>query len=213
VEDRPLGAAEIPNLGPPSTPRPAASVVLLRRGGKHSERCLEVLLLQRTEAASFMPGLWVFPGGALDPADGEGEDGYRACAVRELAEEASIQLPPEEELVPFCRWITPEPMATRFDARFYLALAPAHTPPRPDGAEMTAAAWYAPGDALAAHIAGDLAISFPTLTQLQMLKPFRTSEEALAAHRGRPIEPVLPKVIGDADGRRVVLPDDPDYPA
>jgi 8-oxo-dGTP pyrophosphatase MutT (NUDIX family) len=164
--------------------------------------------------AKFMPGLWVFPGGALDPQDGRGADGLRACAIRELAEEASIQLQPDEELVPFCRWITPEAIATRFDAHFFLALAPAHTPPKPDGVEMTAAAWYAPVDALAAHAAGDLPISFPTLTQLQMLEPFRTSEEVLKAHRGRPLEATRPKVIGDdGGGRRVVLPNDPDYPA
>jgi 8-oxo-dGTP pyrophosphatase MutT (NUDIX family) len=188
-------------------------VVLLRRGGKHAERSLEVLLLQRTQEARFMPGVWVFPGGSLDPGDGDGEEGHRACAIRELAEEASIVLDPGEELVPFCRWITPEVIATRFDARFFLALAPAHTPPKPDGVEMTAAAWYAPGDALAAHAAGDLPISFPTLTQLQMLQHFRTSEEALEAHRGRPMEATLPKVIGDGQERRVVLPNDPDYPA
>jgi 8-oxo-dGTP pyrophosphatase MutT (NUDIX family) len=212
VEDRPLGPAEAPNHGSPSVPRLAASVVLLRRGGKHAERSLEVLLLQRTQDARFMPGLWVFPGGALDPGDGEGEDGHRACAIRELEEEASIQLAPDEELVPFCRWITPESIATRFDARFFLALAPAHTPPKPDGLEMTAAAWYAPADALAAHAAGDLPIAFPTLTQLQMLKPFRTSEEALAAHRGRPMEATLPKVIGEGEERHIALPGDPDYP-
>ena len=56
----------MPNFGPPSTPRPAASIVLLRRGGKHSERALELLLLKRSEEAKFMPGVWVFPGGSLD---------------------------------------------------------------------------------------------------------------------------------------------------
>jgi hypothetical protein len=35
----------MPNFGTPSTPRPAASIVLLRRGGKHSQRALEVLML------------------------------------------------------------------------------------------------------------------------------------------------------------------------
>ena len=59
------GPAERPNLGEPSTPRPAASVVLLRGGGRHSDRGLEVLLLKRTEEAKFMPGVWVFPGGAV----------------------------------------------------------------------------------------------------------------------------------------------------
>ena len=77
-----------------------------------------------------MPGVWVFPGGGVDPADGDGEAGYRACAVRELAEEASIELPADEELVLFSRWITPEVISRRFDAWFFLALAPAHTPPK-----------------------------------------------------------------------------------
>ena len=210
--ERVRGPAEQPNFGEPSTPRPAASIVLLRRGGKHSQRALEVLLLKRSDEAKFMPGLWVFPGGAVDPADGEGEDGYRACAMRELAEEASIELPAGEELVPFSRWITPEIVATRFDAWFYLALAPAHAPPQPDGVEMTAAGWFTPADALAANEAGELPLAFPTLSQLHTLQSFRTSEEALAHHRGTVMEPILPKVIGDGDGHRVVLPGDPDYP-
>ena len=84
-----------PTSGTPSEPRPAASVVLLRRGGKHGDRELEVLLLKRSEEAKFMPNVWVFPGGAVDPGDGEDEAGYRACAVRELAEEAAIELPAE----------------------------------------------------------------------------------------------------------------------
>ena len=70
--ERQRGPAEAPNHGTPATPRPAASVVLLRRGGKHAQRALEVLLLKRTEKAAFMPGAWVFPGGSVDPADGEG---------------------------------------------------------------------------------------------------------------------------------------------
>jgi 8-oxo-dGTP pyrophosphatase MutT (NUDIX family) len=211
MSERVRGPGERLNLGEPSTPRPAASIVLLRRGGRHGQRALEVLLLQRTEQAKFMPGLWVFPGGALDPADGEGEAGYRACAVRELAEEATIELPAEEELVPFCRWITPEFVSTRFDAWFYLALAPAHTPPQPDGVEMTAAAWHRPADALAAHEAGELPLAFPTRSQLRMLLPYRTSDEAIAAHRGRGVEPVQPKIVGEGAERRIVLPGEPDY--
>src|SRR5262245_33601968 len=136
MDERRRGPAEQPNLGAPSTPRPAAGIVLLRRGGKHSERALEVLMLKRTEEARFMPGLWVFPGGSVDLADGEGEAGHRACAMRELAEEAAIELPAGEELVLFSRWITPEVISTRFDAWFFLALAPAHTPPQPDGVEI-----------------------------------------------------------------------------
>jgi 8-oxo-dGTP pyrophosphatase MutT (NUDIX family) len=213
MEERRRGPAEMPNLGPPSTPRPAASVVLLRRGAKHSDRALELLLLRRSEEAKFMPGVWVFPGGAVDPDDGEGESGHRACALRELEEEAGIELAAGEELVLFSRWITPEAIATRFDAWFFLALAPAHTPPVPDGVETTEARWFQPADALAAQAAGELTLAFPTLSQLRSLLPYPTAEEALSAHRGRPVEAILPKVIGDRDEHRVVMPGDPDYPA
>jgi 8-oxo-dGTP pyrophosphatase MutT (NUDIX family) len=188
-------------------------VVLLRRGGKHRDRALEVLLLKRTEEAKFMPGVWVFPGGGVDAEDGEGEAGYRACAVRELEEEAGIALPGGEELVLFSRWITPEVVSRRFDAWFFLALAPAHTPPEPDGVETTEARWFEPRAALEANEAGDLPLAFPTISQLKALRPHSTADEALEAHRGHEVEPILPKVIGTPEDHRVVLPGDPDYPA
>jgi 8-oxo-dGTP pyrophosphatase MutT (NUDIX family) len=211
-EERVRGPAEQPNFGEPAIPRPSASVVLLRRGGKHDDRALEVLLLKRTEKAKFMPGVWVFPGGGLDVADGEGEAGHRACAVRELHEEAGIELADEEELVLFSRWITPEVISRRFDAWFFLALAPAHTPPKPDGVETVEARWFEPSAALEAQADGELVLAFPTINQLKSLCEFHTSEEALAAHRNRTVEPILPKVIGTRQEHRVVLPGDPDYP-
>jgi 8-oxo-dGTP pyrophosphatase MutT (NUDIX family) len=202
----------MPNFGPPSMPRPAASIVLLRRGGKHSQRSLEVLLLKRSEEARFMPGVWVFPGGSVDECDGADEAGLRACALRELSEEAGIELEAGEELVPFTRWITPELIATRFDAWFFLALAPAHTPPQPDGVETTEARWFRPAEALEAQEAGELVLSFPTRTQLGWLAEFRTSDEALAAYRERTVEPILPKIVEDGAEPRVVLPGEPGYP-
>ncbi len=178
----------------------------------HGDRALEVLLLKRTKSAKFMPGVWVFPGGGVDLEDGEGEAGHRACAVRELEEEAGIALPEEEELVLFSRWITPEVVSRRFDAWFFLAPAPAHAPPKPDGVETVDAGWFAPGAALEAQAAGELALAFPTIKQLETLLPFRTSSEAIEAHRDRQVEPILPKIVGTHDDHRVVLPGDPDYP-
>lgn len=172
-----------------------------------------MLLLKRTEKARFMPGVWVFPGGGVDAEDGVDEARFKACAVRELEEEAGIALGPEEELVLFSRWITPEVVSRRFDAWFFLALAPAHSPPEPDGVETVDAGWFEPEAALKAQAAGGLTLAFPTIKQLEALLPFRTSAEAIEAHRGRTVEPILPKVIGSADEHRVVLPGDPDYPA
>ncbi|MFT3866057.1 MAG: NUDIX hydrolase [Solirubrobacterales bacterium] len=190
----------------PAVPRPAASIVLLRRGGKHGQRALEVLLLQRTTEASFFPGAWVFPGGSVEPEDGEGPDGFRACAVRELGEEAGISLDAEEELIPFCRWITPEAVSKRFDAWFFLALAPAHTPPRIDGGEIVDARWFEPAAALAGADGGELSLAFPTRVQLGWLAEHATSHDALAAYRGRSVEPLQPEVIGEGAKTRIVIP-------
>jgi 8-oxo-dGTP pyrophosphatase MutT (NUDIX family) len=212
AEERRRGPAEMPNFGPPSDPRKAASVVLLRRGGKHAQRALEVLLLKRSAEARFMPSVWVFPGGSVDPADGEGEAGCRACAVRELGEEAGIELPPEEELILFSRWITPEVVSTRFDARFYLALAPAHTPPEPDGVETVEARWFEPRAALEAADRGEIVLAFPTITQLGKLAEHPTSDAAIATYRDGVVEPILPVVVGTREDARVLLPDDPEYP-
>ena len=208
----------------PTTPRPAASLILLRRGGKHSQRGVEVLLVRRSPEASFMPGVWVFPGGVVEvdeavaqevqaqagAADGE-ELAHRACAVRELHEEAGIELAADAQLLPWSRWITPELVPVRFDTRFYVALAPAHSPPRPDGAETTEAAWISPRQALEGHAAGELSLVFPTIQHLESLLPYSSAEEVLAAAGERRIEPILPRVVGEGKEQRVVLPGEPGY--
>jgi 8-oxo-dGTP pyrophosphatase MutT (NUDIX family) len=182
-------------------------VILLRRGGNHTERGLEILLVQRNPEARFMPGVWVFPGGAVESADGEGEAAHRSAAVRELAEEAAIEVP-ADELVAYSRWITPRVVPIRFDTRFYLALAPAHSPPRPDGSETVDAGWFAPPEALERHHAGELPLVFPTIKHLESLVDFASAAEALEAARRREVKPVEPRVEGEGDERRIVLPDE-----
>lgn len=46
-------------------PRDAASLIVLRGKG----RDLELLAGRRPKTVKFMPGVWVFPGGAIDPED------------------------------------------------------------------------------------------------------------------------------------------------
>jgi 8-oxo-dGTP pyrophosphatase MutT (NUDIX family) len=182
-------------------------VILLRRGGKHVERGLQVLLVQRHPEARFMPGVWVFPGGAVDPGDGDGEAAHRAAAVRELAEESGVEIA-ADELVAYSRWITPKVVPIRFDTRFYLALAPAHSPPRPDGSETVDAGWFEPQAALDSHRAGELPLVFPTIKHLESLVGYPNAAEALDAARRREVKPVEPEVIGEGDERRIVLPEE-----
>ena len=55
-------------------PRAAATTLVVRDGPTG----LEVLMVRRSMQASFMPGAYVFPGGAVDPADGS-EQSERQC--------------------------------------------------------------------------------------------------------------------------------------
>jgi 8-oxo-dGTP pyrophosphatase MutT (NUDIX family) len=187
-------------------PRQAASLILLRDSGDGAE----VLLVQRNPAQRFMSGAWVFPGGAVHP--GEDAD-HAAAAVRELEEEAGIDLPASTELVPFSRWITPEAEGAtiRFDTWFYAASAPDGAEARPDGSECVDARWLTPAGALAAHAEDELALVFPTIKHLEQLAETRTVEETLAAARARPVEPVLPKVAVLDGIPQVLLPGEPGY--
>src|SRR5919204_4352048 len=160
----------------PSQPRPAATLILVRHGPRHGQQGLEALMVRRNPGARFMPDVWVFPGGAVTESDRVGavaEDGeesaHRACARRELAEEAGIELRPEARLWPWSRWITPEAVPMRFDTRFYLALAPPHAWPEPDGAEVVDACWIAPAAALARSRDGGFELAFPTIKHLEEL--------------------------------------------
>ena len=59
-----MTGADVAREGP-AAPRDAASLVLVRRDGPEPR----VLMGQRGAAARFMPSKFVFPGGAVDPAD------------------------------------------------------------------------------------------------------------------------------------------------
>jgi 8-oxo-dGTP pyrophosphatase MutT (NUDIX family) len=167
---------------------------------------LELLMVRRTPAARFMAGHWVFPGGAVDAADGEGQAGLLAAAVREVREETGIEL--DTELVPFARWITPAQSPIRFDTWFYLATAPAGVEARVDGVEIVESRWLTPADALAVAASGELELALPTHKQLELLSLFASPDDALAHARllVEQIKPIEPWIEGTGDDARVVLP-------
>lgn len=185
----------------PVTPRPAATILLLRKGGHHADEGLEVLMVQRSTEASFMPGVWVFPGGMIEPGESATE-----CAARELAEETGIELGSDAELVGWSRWITPEIVPVRFDTYFFVALAGPHATPEADGGEVTDAAWLAPRAALDSHAAGELDLVFPTIKTLETLLEHETADAVIEAARGHDLEPVLPRVTGTRADHRILLP-------
>jgi 8-oxo-dGTP pyrophosphatase MutT (NUDIX family) len=204
--DRPA-PGEVVHTGTPTVPRQAASVIVLRGG----EEALEVLLLRRNPAARFMGGAWVFPGGAVDAHEGEGDAAHRAAAVREVREEAGLELPDPAALVKFSRWITPPEIRIRFDTHFFLAPAPPGQEARADGEEMVDLGWHTPAGALAAHAGGELDLVFPTIRQLEQLAGFASADAALSWATGREIVAVEPRVRITGETARVVLPGEPGY--
>jgi 8-oxo-dGTP pyrophosphatase MutT (NUDIX family) len=186
------------NEGEPTEPRQAATVIVLRGGAER----LEVLLVQRTPKARFMGGAWVFPGGAVDAAEG-----HRAAAVREVREEAGIALPDPDALIPFARWITPPEVSIRFDTWFFLAAAPPGQEAEPDRQEIVDARWFEPARALQGAEAGELLMVFPTIKTLERLARFDSAGALLEWAAGRAVEPVEPRVergrivLDDADER------------
>jgi len=201
------GPGEELNTGEVTTPRLATSVIVLRG----EDAGLEVLLVQRNPASRFMGGAWVFPGGAVDAADGEGEAALRAAGVREVAEEAGIALADADALVPFSRWITPKVVKIRFDTWFYLAPVPAETAPRIDGGECVGWRWSTPQAALDAHAADELLLVFPTIKHLEQLAGFPHANALVAHAREQRVEPVEPRVVLEGEVARVLLPGDPGY--
>ena len=188
-----------PSEKKPAEPRPAATIILLRDGDQGIETCL----VRRNLEARFMPGVWVFPGGAVDEADGadrDSEEAHRQCAVRELVEEAGVRVDPES-LVPYSRWITPKLVPIRFDTRFYLADHIDDTTPEVDGEEVIDWAWLEPEVALERHTAGEIELVFPTIKHLESLIGFASVGEAMEAARKTEVRPVEPTIELTDDGK------------
>jgi 8-oxo-dGTP pyrophosphatase MutT (NUDIX family) len=212
-QDEQPGPGETYNPGEPTPPRQAASVILLRglNGDSDDQRELEVLLVKRTPKARFMGGVWVFPGGAVDAHEGDGDGAHRAAALRELREEAGIALADAEELIKFSRWITPAEVQIRFDTHFFLAPLPAGQEPVIDGEECVDLGWFTPARALDAYRSGQISLVFPTIKHLEQLREFPSARALLDYARGCDVQPVQPRVILEGEVARIVLPGEPGY--
>ncbi len=133
----------------PAEPKPAATLILFDASAAPPR----LLMGRRPAGMAFMPNVWVFPGGAVEPQDaqaeaedpldardeallrlkaptlaaaGYGPDALAACALREAAEETGLTLRRRRAPLRFVfRAITPPHYKRRYDARFFLAPADA----------------------------------------------------------------------------------------
>jgi 8-oxo-dGTP pyrophosphatase MutT (NUDIX family) len=174
--------------------RRAASLI----AGRDGDAGLELLVVERSAGSRFLPGYVAFPGGSVDEEDealaaawwdAPGEAG-RACALRELAEEAGLDLaedpvggggaPGPERLVEIAHWVAPEQVPVRFDARYY-AIGLSHgIEPVPDGAEIAATWWASPASLLEGWRAKERRLYWPTYFTMLHLARCRSVAELLA---------------------------------
>lgn len=136
-------------------PRHAASLILLRGTGPKAE----VLMGKRPRKSRFAPDVFVFPGGAVDPADrerprslspvcaglthapGRLAGALARAAVRETFEETGLILPDNAPLTLAARAITPTNSPVRFHARFFRADADHLTGSLSDSDELSELSW------------------------------------------------------------------------
>lgn len=187
-------------MSPSNTPRPSATVMMIR---DHDDG-IEVLMVQRSQQLKTNAGAWVFPGGNVDendfaqaktltensdqpisenaiviPDGCEPLDFFAAqeAAVREVEEETSInvEIP---MLTPFAHWTTPKPIPRRYATWFFLVYAKEGFDVTVDGSEIVGYRWSTPDRILNLHRSGEMSLTPPTFVSLQQLLPFQHSEKA-----------------------------------
>ncbi len=191
----------------PATPIAAASLILLRDGAAG----LEVLMTQRRPDASFAAGALVFPGGKVDPGDGDvPAQALRAAAVREAIEECGIRVD-HQALVPFAHWITPADRPKRFDTWFFAARTPQDQIAKASPDEVTELVCTTPALLLAGAAAGHHSLVLATHMNLLKLCRWNTVDEALAAAAAATIVAVTPEWQDTPDGQVIHIPEAADY--
>jgi 8-oxo-dGTP pyrophosphatase MutT (NUDIX family) len=176
-----------------SAPRLAATVILARpaAGG------FEVYLTRRSSRSGFAPDAYVFPGGTVDPQDGEMPEALRNAAVRELFEEAGVRVD-AAALVPFSHWITPPSEPRRYDTHFFFARAPADQIARADAFETHDGIWISAAHALQRYRERSLHLVYPTIKHLERLLAYSSLDDVEAFARTKTIQTICPTDSGDS---------------
>jgi len=191
------GAAYHPPV--PQT-RAAATVVLLT----DSDEGPRVLLTRRDGGMEFMGGFWVFPGGSVEPADGDAGtvDAARHAAVRETEEEVGLVVD-APDLIEWSHWEPPPDYERRFATWFFVGRAPAGDVVL-DEREARAYAWWRPADVLAARDRGEVKLAPPTWVTLHDLARFRRVDDILDFARTTEAEFFMTK-LRTVDGGHIAM--------
>ena len=126
-----------------------------------------------------------------EPVGTEDAAALVAAAVRELREEAAVDLAPER-LVLFSHWITPPTEPRRYNTHFFLAPGDEAATVNADAFETHDAQWIVPSVALERYSGGKMHLVYPTIKHLERLARFATVVDALSFARTKPILTIMP---------------------
>ncbi len=193
---------------------PASTVILLRP----AEDNFEVLLLLRAKAIKFAGGAWVFPGGRIDPQDGQiaetdNLDSYAAASIaaaRESEEEAGLTLNPES-FVEYSHWTTPVAEKKRFSTWFLLGHVDRNCPVTVDDGEIVEFQWLTPQAAIDMHHDKALKILPPTYLTLLELAKFKSIDDVRQFAIERSAPRFFPNMVFHDKTVSVLYQDDSGY--
>jgi 8-oxo-dGTP pyrophosphatase MutT (NUDIX family) len=171
-------------------------------------------MLHRNSKIAF-GGMWVFPGGRVDEADGDlAVDGEhevaRRAAAREAAEEAGIALDPAS-LVTFSHWTPPMQAARRFLTWFFLAPLREAVDITIDGGEIHDHRWTTPATMIQRRDEGEVELAPPTWMTLHRLSRADNVDAALAEADARPPERFATRVKPHEGGLLLLWDGDAGY--
>ncbi|MDA0791713.1 MAG: NUDIX hydrolase [Proteobacteria bacterium] len=182
---------------------PAATVVLLKDG----ESGIEVLMLHRTSKVHF-GGMWVFPGGRIDPEDhpedGDLDQAARNAAARETMEETGLSVQ-ADEFVHFAHWTPPASTPRRYATWFFATALDSDEAIEVDGHEIQDHAWIKPKHALERHSKGEIDLAPPTWVTLHHVSRYDAIPDLLARFDAQPHRIYQTRIGKLSDGTRVAM--------
>jgi len=129
----------------------------------------------------------------------------------EIIRDWSIRLA-ADRLVLCARWITPEALPHRYDARFFLEEAPPGVEVSAEKGELVEHLWIRPQEALEVYFDFRLRLLYPTAKTLSWLEEGASVEEWRERFLKKRVTPILPRLRWDADGRVIsTIPGEPRY--